>query len=152
LSVQTSPDRDRVDISELMITFVRSLDDQAWDAYAETFVEDGVFEILGQQRVGRSEIAAGPARDLSRYARTQHFSTNHQITLHGDSAEARHDLFAVHVPDSAHPERHADIGGVYRCNCVRTPSGWRFAKVQLEILWNAGADFALARHGEATAQ
>jgi hypothetical protein len=67
----------------------------------------------------------------------------------GDHAEARHDLPAVHIPDRVHPERHADVGGFYCCSGICTANGWKFTKARLEILWNAGADFALAQHDEA---
>ena len=105
-SMSTEPDGalrrllDEAEISQLMLAFARGLDEQDWDGYANTFAPDGVFEILGQRRVGREQIAAGPARDLTRYARTQHFSSNHRIEVRGDSATASHDLLAVHVPDA----------------------------------------------------
>ncbi|MFZ0386830.1 MAG: nuclear transport factor 2 family protein [Solirubrobacteraceae bacterium] len=134
---------DRVEITKLMLTFVGSLDRRDWAGYAQTFTEDGVFEIMGQRRIGHAEIAAGPERDLGGFARTQHFSTNHTIELAGDSATATHDLLAVHVPDAGRPDEHADIGGLYRCQCTRTAEGWRFEHVALEICWTAGQQFGL---------
>ncbi len=134
---------DRAEITELILTFVRSLDRRDWDAYADTFTEDGVFEIMGQRRTGRAEIGAGPARDLEVFARTQHFSTNHTIELAGDTATATHYLLGVHIPDADRPDEHADIGGQYRCHCTRTPQGWRFHSVELEIWWTSGQEFAI---------
>jgi uncharacterized protein (TIGR02246 family) len=136
---------DKAEISELILTFVHSLDRRDWDAYANTFTEDGVFEIMGQRRTGRVEIGAGPARDLGLFARTQHFSTNHAIELAKDTATAIHYLFAVHIPDADRPDEHADIGGQYRCQCTRTDDGWRFSSVKLEIWWTAGQQFAIQR-------
>jgi uncharacterized protein (TIGR02246 family) len=144
-----STDADRAAISQLMITFVTSLDKRDWEAYANTFTVDGTFEILGQRRTGRPEIAAGPARDLGGFARTQHLSTNHVVELDGNTATASHYLFAVHVPDADRPAEHADIGGQYICRCVRTPEGWRFSTVSLSIWWTAGERFRLTpAHGE----
>ena len=134
---------DRAEITQLMLTFVDSLDRRDWDAYAKTFTEDGVFEIMGQRRTGHDEIAAGPARDLGVFARTQHFSTNHTVELATDSATATHYLFGVHIPDADRPDEHADIGGAYRCECTRTAEGWRFRRVELEIWWTAGRQFAI---------
>jgi ketosteroid isomerase-like protein len=141
---------DRAEITTLMLTFVGSLDRRDWAGYAKTFTEDGVFEIMGQRRTGRADIAAGPERDLGGFARTQHFSTNHRIELEADTATATHDLFGVHVPDADRPDEHADIGGQYRCQCTRTTEGWRFEHVALEIWWTAGQQFGLQPHdGEA---
>src|SRR6266566_4262697 len=91
---------DEAEIRSLMLTFARGLDDRDWTAYAGTFAEDGVFEILGQRREGREAITAGPARDLPRYERTQHFSTNQEVHVHGDMATARSYFIAVHIPDA----------------------------------------------------
>jgi ketosteroid isomerase-like protein len=134
---------DRAEISDLLLAFARALDTRDWDAYAQTFAEDGEFRIFDQVRVGREEIAAGPARDLTRFDRTQHFSTNHVIDVDGDRATAQSYMLAIHVPDAAKPDEHADIGGTYRCECVRTPEGWRFQSVAIEVWWTAGAQFAI---------
>jgi uncharacterized protein (TIGR02246 family) len=132
---------DEGEIGALLLAFAHALDDKDWSAYAATFTEDGVFEILGQRRVGRAEIAAGPARDLTQFDRTQHFSTNHVIAIDGDVATARSYLLAIHVPDAEQPTRHADIGGTYRCACRRTDEGWKFSHVALEVWWSAGGQF-----------
>lgn len=134
---------DKQEIGELLFAFTGALDDKDWTAYGETFVPDGTFTIMGQTRHGREAITAGPARDLERYARLQHFSANHRIRVDGDEAQATHYLIGVHVPDGAQPAQHADIGGRYDCRCVRTPEGWRFADVVLTVLWTAGGEFRI---------
>jgi uncharacterized protein (TIGR02246 family) len=139
---------DQADISRLLLTFGAALDSKDWRAYAETFTEDGVFEIMGQQRRGHEEIAAGPARDLERYERLQHFSTNHMIDVDGDTATASHYLIGVHVPESAEGSQHADLGGRYLCECRRTEHGWKLSSARLEILWNAGAQFRIESPGD----
>jgi uncharacterized protein (TIGR02246 family) len=125
-------------ISKLMTSFVQCLDRRDWTGYARTFTSDGVFVILGQEHHGWDDIAAGPARDLARFHRTQHFSTNHVVTVHGDTVEAIHYLLGVHVHSSSGQRFHADIGGQYECRCERTDEGWRFRRVELEIWWSGG--------------
>jgi len=138
---------DRAEIGDLMLAFVAALDAKDWDAYGEVFTEDASFTILGQARHGREAIVAGPGRDLTRYDALQHFSCNHRIAVDGDEAEASHYLLAVHVPDAGDPTSHADIGGRYDCRCVRTAAGWRFAAVELSVLWSAGTSFQI-EHGD----
>jgi uncharacterized protein (TIGR02246 family) len=136
---------DEAEIRSLMLTFARGLDDRDWAAYAGTFAEDGVFEILGQRREGREAIAAGPARDLPRYERTQHFSTNQEVHVDGDEATARSYFIAVHIPDASQPARHADAAGCYECECRRTPDGWKFTLVSLQRWWDSGLPFDIVR-------
>ena len=138
---------DRAEISDLLTSFAQALDTKDWEGYAETFAEDGEFRIFDQVRVGRAEIAAGPARDLTRFARTQHFSTNHVIEVDGDRARAQSYMLAIHVPDAARPAEHADVGGTYRCECIRTSAGWRFQRVTIEVWWTAGAEFMIEHEG-----
>jgi uncharacterized protein (TIGR02246 family) len=135
---------DTAAIVALITRFSHGLDSRDWTAYADTFTEDAVFEIFGQRRVGRADIAAGPARDLVRFDRTQHFNTNHMVEVDGDAAVARCSLLAVHIPDATQPDQHADVGAVYHYDCVREADGWRFRHVRLEILWTAGIPFGPA--------
>lgn len=113
------------------------LDARDWKGFRETFTEDGVFEILGQRRVGRTAIADGSVK-IARYARTQHYNTNIVVDVHGDEATARSSLLAIHVPDAAKPHEHADVGAVYHYRCVRSPEGWLFSHVRVEVTWTAG--------------
>jgi uncharacterized protein (TIGR02246 family) len=134
---------DEAAIRELLLSYPRALDARDWDAYADAFAPDGEFEIMGQRRAGRADIAAGPARDLTRFDRTQHFVTNQQVAVDGDVATARQYVLAIHVPDAAEPDRHADIGGCYDCDCRRTAEGWKLARLRLEIWWTAGVPFGI---------
>ena len=142
---------DEREIRGLMTAFGTALDRKDWTAYGETFASDGEFEIMGQRRVGRAEIAAGPARDLTKFARLQHFVANQLVEVEGDEASGQWYLFGIHVPDGEHPERHADIGGCYRFRSRRTSEGWRFSDVRLDILWSSGLGFGLEHDGEARA-
>jgi uncharacterized protein (TIGR02246 family) len=135
--------QDENEISRLMTSFVQCLDQRDWAGYADTFTTDGVFVILGQERRGRDEIADGPKRDLTRFHRTQHFSTNHVVMLHGDTADATHYLLGIHVHDVSDSRVHADIGGSYKCQCERTDDGWRFRRVELDIWWSGGREFTI---------
>jgi uncharacterized protein (TIGR02246 family) len=134
---------DEAEISRLLLSFGAALDSKDWEGYADTFTEDGTFEIMGQRRTGREEIAAGPARDLEGYDRLQHFSTNHVIDVDGDSASASHYVIGIHVPDASEGSRHADVGGRYVCECRRTDDGWKLSSARLEILWSAGDEFGV---------
>jgi uncharacterized protein (TIGR02246 family) len=137
---------DEREIRALILRFGGSLDRKDWAAYAETFAEDGEFEIMGQRRTGRDAIGAGPERDLAKFDRLQHLVANETIDVDGDEASGQWYLFGIHVPSADRPDEHADIGGCYRFRCRRTPEGWRFSEVVIEVLWTAGMTFAVEDH------
>jgi SnoaL-like domain len=65
------------------------------------------------------------------------------IEVDGDRARSRSSLLAVHVLDESDPGVHADIGGFYDCEYVRTDEGWKFSRVKISVSWRAGADLTL---------
>ena len=130
---------DRAAVSDLLIDFARALDDQDWAGYAANYTEDGVLVIMGRTvHTGRDGLAAQTEANLSRYAGTHHVSTNHAIAVNGDEATTRSYLIAAHRLDESDPSRHADGAGWYRCRLRRTPEGWRFAHVSLDVRYVSG--------------
>ena len=130
---------DRAAISDLLTDFARALDDKDWEGYAANYADDGVLAISPTiAHTGRAGLAEFVAASLGRYAGTHHISTNHAITIDGDTATTRSYLLAAHVLEAGNPYRHADGAGWYRCKLRRTPDGWRFAHVTLEIRYLSG--------------
>jgi uncharacterized protein (TIGR02246 family) len=130
---------DRAAISDLIVDFARSLDDQDWAGYAANYAEDGVLAVAPTiTHTGRDGLAEFVAGSLGRYAGTHHLSSNHAIDVDGDTATARSYLVAAHVFDAAEPHRHADGAGWYRYRLRRTAEGWRFTHVSLEIRYVSG--------------
>ena len=130
---------DRAAISDLLVDFARSLDDQDWAGYAALYATDGVLAIAPTiSHTGRDGLAEFVAASLGRYAGTHHVSSNHAIDVDGDTASARSYLIAAHVFDAAEPQRHADGAGWYRYQLRRDPEGWRFTHVSLQIRYLSG--------------
>lgn len=133
---------DRAEISDLLFSFARSLDSKDAAAYAANYAEDGVLELPdpttgGYVTVPRERMTEFVEKGLANsYAATHHMSTNHQITVSGDTASSRSYLQAVHVRES--PFDHWDAGGWYDCSYRRTPRGWKFTHVRLTTVWMAG--------------
>lgn len=135
---------DRAAISDLLVDFARALDDKDWAGYADNYAEDGELAIMPtvahKGRAGMAEFVAG---SLGGFAGTHHLSTNHAITLDGDTATTRSYLIAAHVLDADEPGRHADVAGWYRCRVRRTSEGWRFTHVMLETRYASGEPLVL---------
>jgi hypothetical protein len=60
------------------------------------------------------------------------------IDLDGDHAQVRANLIATLVPSAAEPAAHATLGERYRFETIRTDSGWRLARIEVEPVWKAG--------------
>ena len=67
------------------------------------------------------------------------------IELDGDRATVRANLvvyFAEPLADgrpSLAPAIQSTMGEIYRFDVVRTPDGWRFARIETSPVWMAGA-------------
>lgn len=131
--------RDRQAISALLFDFGYCLDTKDWQGYSDNYSDDGVLSIPASNiNFKKDELVSSVSRSLGRYAQTMHFSTNHLITITGDTAHSRSYMLAIHIFDLNAPDRHADVGGWYDCDYVRTADGWKFQNVFLDAKWSAG--------------
>jgi 3-phenylpropionate/cinnamic acid dioxygenase small subunit len=128
---------DRARIGDLLHQYAFGLDTRDWDSWAQLFVEDVVGEYPNATYHGRDALVAGISR-VGRYAATQHLIANQQIEISKDLARSVAYLQAVHVPRADAPDEHYDMGGWYLCEHVRTPRGWRIARLTLVKSWSAG--------------
>jgi len=141
---------DRAAISDLIISFARTLDTKDFAGYADLFTEDGIIEVPVKlpdgsffRHVGREGLAElvsgdGQRTGLARFAYTHHLSANHQITIDGDTATACSYAHCIHRL-SDDPADVWELGGWYFCELRRTENqGWKFANVRLEKVWEHG--------------
>ena len=134
---------DRAQISELLYSFARALDTKDAEGYVNNYADGGILELPDPTSstgevvtVSRDHMKEFVQKGLMEaYSGTHHMSTNHQITVTGDTAVSRSYLQAVHVRKS--PSDHWDAGGWYDCNYVRMPVGWKFTSVKLTAVWLA---------------
>lgn len=137
---------DRAEIGDLICRYAHSVDLKDWDGFAALFTEDGAlvlpWEGEGAGISGRDKLAKFADDALGRFPRTHHMMGNQQITVEGDAAQSTHYLHASHMR-SDDPEDHWDVGGWYKAEYTRTPEGWRFSRVELDLVWQAGGADAL---------
>jgi hypothetical protein len=134
---------DRALISDLLFSFARALDTRDYAAYVNNYAADGSIELPQPTSAGggtfvmrRDEMLTKVPQTLNKYSATHHLSSNHQITIDGDSASSRSYLQAVHVGST--PNDHWDGGGWYDCSYRRTDAGWKFVTVKLTAVWLSG--------------
>jgi len=133
---------DRTAISDLLYGFARALDTKDYQAYADNYADGGYIELPDPKSPGvtitlrKEQMLELVPRSLGRYRATHHISTNHQITITGDSAQSHSYLQAVHVRDAQ--TEHWAAGGWYDCEYLRTKRGWKFSRVRLTAVWLSG--------------
>ncbi|MFF1506875.1 nuclear transport factor 2 family protein [Streptomyces sp. NPDC058326] len=136
---------DRTQLSALIDTYASGLDagrfDEAWAR--SLFTEDvDLHYPVGSHR-GHTGLLSFTREIMERWQRTQHLTTGHLITPHGDRAQLEWNLLAVHIHPDDDPARAGlepfRIGGRFEADAVRTPAGWRFARMSLRIIWTSGS-------------
>ena len=123
---------DREAIRDLLARYTYNGDRGRLDALAACFAADGVLEFPGNSGTGpegvTTALTSGERNPAISFVR--HHITNPLITVDGDSAAAR-SYFAVTSNNGP------DHSGTYADMLVRTPDGWRLAKRQVRIDWQA---------------
>lgn len=134
--------QDYFEIMQLSSKYAWGIDTVDRALLATVFAPDAVAEYvavgenpmdLNERLVGFDNIFAWIHKQLGHREGTKglpwHFVTNQVVELHGDKAELR---YYMH-------NRPMVAGGVYRVQAVRTPQGWRIARLRLEEqLWRTG--------------
>ena len=141
--------QDERDIVRLIRDTWAAIDRKDWDAYANGFAEDGEFEIMGDRRKGRADIAAGPGRDLAKFDGLQHLVMNEIVDVDGDRGTGQWYAIAVHVPDASDPGTHADVGLRYRFKVRRDDGAWRFEEAVIDVIWTSGMSFGIEERPDA---
>jgi hypothetical protein len=137
---------DRSEIADLVNRLGMVLDEGRFDEMRSLLVDEATARTPGGTAEGRDAMVAQASRNHRPGQAIQHLITNLLIDLDGDRASARANL-VVHfgpadgggsVPESPAPPVVFTLGEVYRFELVRTPEGWRFARVETTPVWMSG--------------
>lgn len=126
---------DRLGVSDVLIRYATALDGQDWEALASCFADDARLDYDTSGAFGRDGFVEHCRAGLARMKTTQHFVTNHVISVDGDRARSTSYVIAHHV-------RRDDVtftlGGTYHDGLVRAGPGWRIASRRFVTSWHAG--------------
>jgi hypothetical protein len=131
---------DRDAVRDLVIRFANAFDLRDWNVLRaclapEVFVDYSAFRGDPPATITAESYVAARISALAAL-RTQHLSTNHQVTLSGDRAEC-FSAFLIHRISPASGEAF-DTAGHYWHGCARTPDGWRIDRIRQTVLWTRG--------------
>ena len=129
---------DRLEIDDQITRYCHAIDTGDWDALDAIFTDDATIDYTssGGQRGGYAHMKAWLAWVLPRFAVRQHFVTNREITIDGDTATSRASLY--NPMGTRRPDGGLDFfytGATYHDRWRRTADGWRIFERVLEEHW-----------------
>ncbi len=143
---------DRLEIIDVMSNYAASLDARDWELWRSIFVDELIFDLsawngIEPRPLDTNRVVAGQARTFAEFAVTQHFITNHRITLDGDKARVVAHMRAEHWLEGGSGPAGASAGegtlrytmfGYYDDDLVRTEDGRKICKMQLNVTGTEG--------------
>ena len=128
---------DRIEIDDLLARYCRAIDTGEWDLLDTIFTADAVLDYTssGGIRGAFSEVKPWLAKVLPLFAVRQHYVTNREITIDGDTATSV--AYLYNPMGRRRDDGGLDlffVGGTYRDRWVRTGDGWRIVE-RVETEW-----------------
>ncbi|MBX6387769.1 MAG: nuclear transport factor 2 family protein [Frankia sp.] len=133
---------DRLEIQEVLTRYTHAVDARDWDRLAEVFVDGAVVDFTrnGGVRASYPDIVDYLRESLSIFVAIQHYITNVDIRLDGDTATGRAYVFTqMATLDGNGGETLLADGGYYDCRFARTEAGWRLTEYVAGLVWLDGA-------------
>ena len=129
---------DREDIIDLAVRYAWALDTKHVEGVRDVFTPDATAMLRGVECNGVDEIIARIGGSILRLDWTQHFISNHEIVVDGDTATHRCQLQSQHVRAGVPGGDNFIVGGYYEDRVVRTGDGWRIAHRLMQQTWTEG--------------
>lgn len=128
---------DRLEIEALLNKYARAVDTRDWDLWRSLFTDDAVvdYSSAGAIAGSRDEVAEWLEQALGAMQMMQHFISNVEAEIDGDSAQVRAMFYnPMKLPGM---DELSFCGGYYHHTLVRTPEGWRSRALREENAWFA---------------
>lgn len=128
---------DRLEIEALVHKYARAVDTRDWDLWRSLFTDEAVvdYSSAGAIAGSRDEVAAWLEQALSAMQMMQHFISNIEADIDGDTAQVRAMFYnPMKLPGM---DELSYCGGYYHHTLVRTPDGWRSRAMREENAWFA---------------
>ena len=137
--------KDRLAIKEVIANYAAGLDARDWELWRSVFLDEVIFDLSSWSGVeprplATDRVVRAQGFTFAELAVTQHFMTNHRITIEGDSARVVAHMRAEHWLDSPGIEGtdRYTMFGYYDNKLVRTADGWKIAEMQLNVTRTEG--------------
>ena len=133
---------DKLDITEQLARYARGVDTHDWDLWRSVFTDDAIIDYSsanGRPAAGRDDTADWLADSMPFLPWKQHYITNVEIDIDGDTAHVR---AAFYNPMQLSGfEEPSFCGGRYLHDLTRTPDGWKSDRLVEENRWFLNSPF-----------
>jgi len=130
---------DRNEVKDLIGRLGVLLDEKRVEELDQVFVAEATGEFPSGPMGSLAELQEYGRSTIPAFDQVQHLMTNILVELDGDRATARANMLSFNTHRGGDPTRHFDLGGIYRFETVRTPAGWRIARVEMAQVWTGGS-------------
>ena len=132
----------RAEISEVIYRFCRALDSQDWALLRacfanELFVDYADFRKQKATRITADEFVEQRRQGL-KGLKTQHLSSNHEITIRADKATCKSSSLIHRFDPEMETNNSFDTHCEYEHTLIRTSEGWKVNSIVQRVHWNAG--------------
>lgn len=133
---------DRIAIQEVIIRTAMAMDLRDWELLHGCFLDSILTDysdlrgdppaiISADDYVAKRKIALSPLK-------TQHLSSNHLITIDGDTAHCSSQMVIYRRKLTDAGMSHFDTHCHYEYSLQRTESGWKISRIKQVVFWNEG--------------
>lgn len=135
---------DRLQIDDLLTTYTRAIDTGDWGRLDTVFTPDAEIDYTSTGGIAGCYpvVKAWLAENLPMFPRRQHVLGQKEVALVGEPATgARVTAYFLNpmvLPQADGSELLWEFGGLYHHDLVRTPDGWRSARLVEELCWKRG--------------
>ncbi len=142
--------QDKLAIIEVMSCYAAGLDARDWVLWREVFTDEAIFDLSSWNKIpprplDADRVVKSQARTFAELKTTQHFLTNHRVTVNGDSARGIAHMRAEHWLEEADGAcSRYTMFGYYDDKFVRTQTGWKMNEMQLNVTHTEGDRRVLA--------
>jgi hypothetical protein len=128
---------DRAAISDVVNAYATAVDTRDWALFASIFTDSVFLDFRDfhpslYKQLTREELV-GITRGIAAFDATQHLSSNHRHTLHGDRATCVSYMHAGHFLKREGADHACFLYGYYTYELVRDGAGWLIEKYGLKI-------------------
>lgn len=118
---------DRIALMDVMLDYVKGVDERDMVLYRSIFTDDATASIGGTIYQGADAWLAFIVAALDRFGPTQHMLSPMLAEIDGDTAECRTDLQATHYLKDQ-PDTTITLWATYEQTMRRTADGWKIAR------------------------
>jgi 3-phenylpropionate/cinnamic acid dioxygenase small subunit len=138
----TSPQdiADRLEIEDVLTRYAWAIDTGEFDALDQVFTPDAFVDYTsaGGIKGNYPEVKEWLSTVLPHFPAYQHFVTNKDIRVDGDSATSRAGFYNPMAQAKGDGLSFFFVGGEYHDKLVRTPQGWRIKERIEKTVWADG--------------